>query len=652
MSKKRLNRMVRGFVWSLLAVFISCSEEKEWTVTDGEEITTSVTVEVPEVFRTRAVPAGYPTDAKSYLGESGYPSIGNVDLNKHPLAFTVAVYVEKTVNGNKDYTFVDQQSRLDVNDDKADFNFRLMKGQTYRIVAYADFSKKEQANLDNISIAPGLNDELKDAFFVTQDFIADDNLTVVLKRPFGKLRLIARDFSTFAKGGVLKIEEIKVTYKETVTALATNSFNAITGQFNEIEEGISREFTADPVIYPKEHEGETTPYAAVFTMYLPVNFGTEDTSGKYTPVESGNPVPQSWMHPFDIEVTYKNESGTTTTIKRSFEIDIPIKRNWLTTIDAADFWTDNSRITVSIDHRFEGFIYKEPETYYVYTGKELRDAITAIEKTSERTGRIVLGANITQIGGYGGVEIGYYYNKTSHPTAAPFESEDITLDLNGHKLTTDVIPQYGLGLINVYGPVTLRIVDTSPDANGVIESPWVPDENGNNKSVQTIIAWRYGSHIIVDGGKIKARPYWWYDDDPNKPPTSGYYETEAIYLGGPIRYVGSKTEGHLGLEPNSLTINSGWFECVGIANPECLINLENSGPVVDIDGKDQPGHIGYGKVYVNGGSFVEFNPSNGDNKSGNYTNQWVDDDHTVLTETVEGKTVYTVIPKNSPEYHH
>ena len=407
------------------------------TVGGEEEIATSITVEVPKVFRTRSIP----DDAINgvYLGESGYPSIGNVDLKTHPLTFTVGVYVEKSVNGNPVYTLVDRQSRSKVTDDKADFNFRLMKGQSYRIIAYADFSDNEQENLDNISIAPALNDELKDAFFVSQKFTASDNLTVVLKRPFGKLRLIARDFNTFAAGEVLEIETIKVTYGNTTSALATNSFNAITGKFNEITEGVTREFTASPVVYAKEHEGETTPYAAVFTMYLPANSGTMDTSNNDSPVESGTPV--SWMYPFNIEVTYKNESGESITIKRSFDIDIPVKRNWLTTIDATNFWTDNSKITVSVDHRFEGFINTPAETVTVKTADELQEAIDKICNDAKsgtwNTGKIVLGADINADENTKIVSAGGFVIDTQ-------KAVYIYLDLNGHTISTSgsSIPKY------------------------------------------------------------------------------------------------------------------------------------------------------------------------------------------------------------------
>ena len=48
---------------------------------------------------------------------------------------------------------------------------------------------------------------------------------------------------------------------------------------------------------------------------------------------------------------------------------------------------------------------------------------------------------------------------------------------------------------------------------------------------------------------------------------------------------------------------------------------------------------------------MDFNPATGDSVWENKTNKWVDDDHIVLTETVNGRTVYTVVPKKSPEYY-
>jgi len=677
---KHLKGAMSGVLIMLLLVLVSCSEQELISV-DGEEITTSISLKVPDVFRSRSASAGYPTDAVSYLGESGMPSIGNLDLKSHPLTFTVGVYVEKTVDGNKVYTLVDKQSRSDVEDDKADFSFRLMKGQPYRIVAYADFSGKEQENLDNISITPGLNDELKDAFFVTQDFVANDDLTVVLKRPFGKLRLVAHDFNTFAKGEVLKIESVKVTYGETATAIATNSFNAITGKFNEISEGIIREFTADPVVYAKEHEGETTPYAAVFTMYLPANFGTKDTSGKYTSVESGNPVPQSWMYPFNIEVTYINESGQSTMLKRSFEIDIPVKRNWLTTIDAADFWTDNSNITVSIDHRFEGFTDKEPETVSVMTAGELQAAIDKIcdEALAGKTtvGKIVLGSDIDARD-----RVGFKFDRGANDKIIK-----IHLDLKGHTITTDgtVSPEYADGLFQIYGVNCQLYIDDSNETKvGGLKF------EGDASHAYPLVYCRDGGQVTINRGNFittsPAEAIYIQETEYHRALVQRWCLTSIGIKRGSTDPKPTDSKVLASIERNvkkwsaTATINGGWFEngfTDSVEDPEnVLINPSNAREYksVDAEGK-KTGYwadyshalydLGYPEwtkwgdyvnqtfsfIFINGGSFVNFCPSRGDNIVGNKPENWVDDDHVVLTETDDGKTIYTVIPKNSPEYN-
>lgn len=691
MKKKFVKGAMRTALILLLFVSAaSCSEEVFNSTQLGDEITTVVSVSIPEsttaAFQSRAVTDVYSDNATVYLGTSGYPSIGNVDLNSHPLTFTVGVYVENTVDGETVYTLVDKQSKVGVSDDQADFNFRLIKGQTYRIVAYADFSGQAQENLEDISFSAKLNDELNDAFFASQEFCAEPNLTVVLKRPFGKLRLIARDFDTFAKGEVLKFEKVKVTYTDNSVALSTNSFNAISGKFNEATD-IDKSFEATSVIYKEEYKdpdnsSETNGYAAVFTMYLPVNFGTEDTSGTYAPVEDGTSVPQSWMYPFDIEVTYIDSDNNENTIKRSYDIDIPVKRNWLTTVDVADFWTDNSTVTVSIDHRFEGFINYEPEDTYVKTERELQAAITAIcDKASPSTpvsGKIILGADI-EAAELGGFSIYKTVNKSGFV--------DIYLDLNGYSITSygDVQPSYTnvsgstvntLGVFSIENMFhTLHITDSRPETGkgGIYLKK---RENGANL-VSVVINCYNGGCVVIENGR--------YIND-------GYecvyiYEDVISYLTAQQQAYAylKKLNGNDVTKPDAAdmalynkrlktciskaTINGGYFQNGSSAaeNQNAVLNIKNTekdkwetyrtylsvqgGLPAWLDLPEDP-YPALGYFIVQGGSYVEFNPALGDNYAGNEPEKWVDDEkYSVLEETVDGKKVYTVVPVDSPDYH-
>jgi len=695
---------VRNVLWAVLllpAAFISCSQQDDVCpggVADGKEITTTVTVKAPEVFETRSVPDIYQSDydfgaetgihapaITQYLGTSGMPSIGNVDLGDkgephdgHPLTYTVAIYVQKNAavgETNPTYTLVERQWQEDVKATEAYFNFRLIKGQTYRIVAYADFSGKAKADLENIAVAPTevLNDELADAFFVSQDFEADDHLGAVLKRPFAKLRLIAHDLDRFSVEEKFKITKVEVKYTKQ-RMLAVTNFNALTGDFNYNPDATAADYTvkARPVSYVQEYEDDKTVKktrdadgnvtgnvgAAVFTMYLPANFGTpaenEPTHGK--PINEEVVIPQSWMYPFDVTVSYVNEKGEVRKIERSYQFDIPVKRNWLTTVDVENFWTTNTGVTVSVNPDFEGFIEWKPETHFVTTEEELLDAVKAIEGSAEKEGRIVLGENI-EIKGEDGIRLGYYLsskkNGLTNIELSTKDSVTLYLDLNGHKLSAG---KSALGtsqaLINIYGPHTLIIDDTNEKTDGIIESTYW----------QTIISWRYGANIIINGGKILSHD-----------------GAEVVYLADPLPYIGGyvykegqegygylddeKTKPYLKGKPSTLTINGGWFESVDATYPReidrVVINVFNGGRGWPSHPKTNEGSdkaMGYGNVHINGGSFVEFNPEKGDNVSGNYSvddsgnhviKKWVDDTkYKVLTSTVNGKTVYTVVHKD------
>lgn len=649
-----------------LTAFISCSQQEDIynDATNGKEIISTISVKAPEVFKTRNVPDVYETATDNYLGTSGTHSVGNVDLGEHPLTFTVGIYVKKTVGTDEQYILVEKQSKPKVANDEAEFNFRLIEGQKYQIVAYADYNEAPKENLDAIPFSTKLNDELSDAFFVNEEFEAKEHVATVLKRPFGKLRLIAHDFSTFAAGEVNKITSIKVKYKNQAATSASsmlhnNYFNAITQDFFYKEEpktggegagegtdegsGNSEEETAPdyievsaaPVIYEQEYdENNKADAPAVFTMYLPANMGTSIENDPYANEDSPKPVPQSWMYPFDVEVTYINQDDESKTIQRSFDFEIPVKRNWLTTIDATYFWTKNSSITVSVDPRFDDEINIEtPKIVTVNSVDEMREAIAEIENmtTSPKVGKIILGSDI-EIFNQTGFQIGYW--DTNNPAETPKKDITVYLDLNGHKISVKeyknpaVLLKLTQAVFAVYGENNLIIDDTSEAADGTIDN--------TNTPYSVITCWRYGGNITINEGRFLCKG--------NVP---------AIYLCDEKDNIDKYGED----KHSTLTINGGWFENKEgnvwttegehkYPYGEILINIYN-GPG---KGWFEDAH-GFGHVHLNGGSYMDFNPLNGDNICHNIVNNWVNTDtHTVLTETINGRTVYTVIPNETPSY--
>jgi len=685
MLRSNVNWIILFFSLALFA----CSEKENAPDfdDDGTEITTTVSVQVPELFKSRAVPDVYKDAGATYIGESGMPSVGNVDLKEHPLTFTVGIYIAKTVGNSTTYTLVSKQSQEKVSNDEAYFNFRLLKGQKYRLVAYADFAETEKANLEKIEFATVLNDELSDAFFASQDFIAYPNVYAVLKRPFGKLRLIARDFDVFAAGEVCEVTGVTVDFKRQAM-LATTEFNALSGDFNYQADGDATKDhtkTAKPVIYSKEYNGDgTAEYAAVFTMYLPANIGTPDPNDPYKREDEtdATPIPQSWMYPLDVSVTYNNrETGKTTTIKRSFDIDIPVKRNYLTTIDAADFWTDNSTVKVSVDHRFEGFITPNTEVHTVMNEDELQKAIDDIldhTKVADRVGSIVLGADITNVN-----RGGFVIDRAGGCT--------INLDLNGHSITvnekgdrgyTDFNNKHHNTIGGVFGirnaGCKLYITDTKkyepndPRAEIRYVGP-------NDNTAIPVIYCYYGGRVYIKAGRYINETesevvYVYESEDHHAGIQKAVYDLYP-YLKNGTTDPDLKENFDKAVKSNSscATIYGGWFQNAqtgtptGDRNPNVTINAyntrekDNNGDPLWakwsdwLESKGLPGwgpyqDVTFGYMYVYGGSFVDFNPALGDNICGNWLNKWVPDNYVSLNETIDGHNVYTVVAKKSPTH--
>ncbi len=710
------------------AVCTSCSQQDELAgeAASGEEIVTTVGVSVPELFKTRTGTRAdadvysvvYGDDATRYLGTSGKPSVGNVDLTAHNLNYTVGVYVKKRKQNEGDpdeYALVGRQFHK-AEDDNAYFEFRLLKGQKYRLVAYADF-KGEKADLTTISYTTALNDELSDAFFASEDFLATENVQVVLKRPFGKLRLVAHDFNAvLAAGGAFRINKVmKVTYKGAPThMLATNTFDALNGKFiskepaeGETVEGGYNKDTKDnypvevaPVVYTEEYtaegkapvdeNGKEGP-VAVFTMYLPANHVDESDT------------PESYMYPFDVAVQYENADGGTTTIERSFTIDIPVKRNHLTTVDVEHFWTGPSGVMVTVDAAFDGEIKAEeekPET--VKTAAELQNKINEICKNApigETTVRkIVLGADINMGDLSKGVVKFDAYSVGPDPTITTKNdvnrTVEIYLDLNNYKIYSEKEnPNVynSTGLISIESRNTiLHIDDTSTEAKGGIE--YRRPYPGTGFSGYPLISCVYGGQVVINRGNFKSTstgPLVWVSESENQRALTQIEVLKALW-GTPENCpqekpdfeaeenaeLKKKGETVLKKLTSTATINGGWFE--NVTESSFIINAYNVREYTkEEEGKktgawakyhDYAKRNGYPEwtdwgeyhnqifcfVHVNGGSFVEFDPSGGDNIVGNRPEPWVSDSHHVQTETVnrgteeepDYRTVYTVIPQD------
>ena len=293
----------------------SCQSDEPLAPGNGLEQQVAFTVSLPDAVSTRA---GGTNSAAGGVSN-------NVGAN---VTFNVALYLDGRL------VFADNQSVSSTgNHTSATFEPTLVIGENYQLVAFAEFDNDVVAegegvspvtNMGLIAMESGINNEKNDEYFVSTTLTAAPELSATLKRPYGKLRLIAEDLAEAERQFGAKVESIEVTYKHT----RPTNFNVIAGTFDPAYTEGAQKFAA---AYG-EYSNETDAARTIFVDYLP---------GKFDGSES--------MVPFT--VTVKFVGGKTYT--RDFNQDIPVKRNHLTTLKGRLFTID-SDLTLTIEEGFEG----------------------------------------------------------------------------------------------------------------------------------------------------------------------------------------------------------------------------------------------------------------------------------------------------------
>ncbi len=367
----------------------SCQSDEPFAPGNGTAQQVAFTVSLPDVASTRA--AGGTNSA-----------LGGVSNNVgEDVRFHVALYLDGRL------VFADSDTVPSTgNHTSATFEPTLVIGENYQLVAFAEFDGDATAtgegvnpatNMGLIAIESGINNEKNDEYFVTTTVTAAPKLSAELKRPYGKLRLIAEDLAEAERQFGDKVESVEVTYKHT----RPTNFNVIAGTFNPAFTAAEQTFEAPYGVYGADTDAART----IFVDYIPGKFDGSDV-----------------MMPFTIEVKFAN--GKTYT--RSFTQDIPVRRNWLTTLKGRLFTMD-SELTLTIEENFDG----ETNIDYVLatTASELKDALENAEEGST----ILLQENLN----YGSFTIGELKNVTikggantvmTFVTDANTKIENVTLD--------------------------------------------------------------------------------------------------------------------------------------------------------------------------------------------------------------------------------
>lgn len=330
---------------ALVLGLVSCQNEPEgFDVNVGGAVDTVVTVNIPEA-ETRA----YSDSALSVFNN------GVLD-GEATMRYILQVY--DAAGNASDERLVKYSDGKSVN-----FDVRLIPGRNYQFVVWVDVVDAE-ADVDKHYYTRNLKevtlngewkamDESRDAFTTTElikNFNSQSGITLTVKRPFAKLRVVTTDTEA--------LNNLDVTPTTAVVRYATKhraSFNAYAGTY------------ADATIEDKTHEyaivsyGEDVANNANRTLFTDYFFADNDVVKFYLSV--------------------KDQWGEKIIADAPFTTDISVKRNHLTTIKG-NILTDNSNFTITVEDGFDGFISEGGDEA---DNKNIVDLLKANEEVIEVT---------------------------------------------------------------------------------------------------------------------------------------------------------------------------------------------------------------------------------------------------------------------------
>lgn len=353
--KKTLNGLLLGCLTGLLLT--ACSKEVNQSGVNPEGETVRIQLDAPEAMQlTRSV-----SGTNSAKG-----GLTNVDWTKYDLRYQLAVY---SADGTK--LLVAPQSKTYETYSPATFEFRLTPNNTYKFVAWADFVAQgldedlhyNTADLANITIKTDedrdkkINDESRDAFFVTQNIeitqTFDKSLT--LKRPFAKVRVVTTDWDE-DNLAVAKPENFKISYYD---CKRFSGLNAVRGEATgEADADGSVIYTAQIATDGSGGKFYENGYDAAATNRTLI-------------VDYLIATPEQQAIHFKLDMI----PGSGPVISRDFTTNIPIQRNYLTTL-IGNLLSVGGSITIDIDENFDGtdntVEVKDPK-YITYTATQEMD---------------------------------------------------------------------------------------------------------------------------------------------------------------------------------------------------------------------------------------------------------------------------------------
>ena len=323
---------------ALAMAAVSCQKENNFDYSGDDAISHTISVGVPELDASRA-------DAATGLN-SGLGAIDNYDLNaslweEYDLRYILEIYDVTEGYVNKETPIRGREIKTLDRYEPTSFDVRLVPNRDYRFVVWADFVAEgtngdlryNTSDLNNI-MRKGIAamDESYDAYFIAKDFRIGEsglNESLILKRPFGKIRVITTDLNHLNIGS----EVDKVTVKFYDNMLYT-SLDAVTGvaQGQALNEYV--EYTVAKASPYTEGYDLDSRNMTLFADYI---FAGDESKG---------------AEEVHFEMTTWGKDGRQIST-RKFESQIPLERNKLTTI-IGTMLTIGSTVEILVDDNFSG----------------------------------------------------------------------------------------------------------------------------------------------------------------------------------------------------------------------------------------------------------------------------------------------------------
>lgn len=391
---------------ALVLGLASCQQEFDGAATVGGEVDFQLKVDARELA-TRAGENGAADEQNakdSAFGAIDYYQATNWD--EVDLRYTLEVFDANVDYSGDVYPVKDRQVIIVDKYESVAFDLRLVPNREYRFVVFADFVEngewEKEVNpaieaqrelglhhtigddLRDIKVKndeDAINEECSDAYFASKVIKISNSAAqdIVLQRPYGKVRVIATDLDQLN----INVDpgQVVVTYEAAHVA----AFNAVTG-------AIDKEQRLQRVAYNFTYADDVTKMDLTNHYYnagydaAEENNLVENANGlvrqKYMTLFTDYILATDTQEPIHFTMTVKDKDGED--IKTTnFSTDIPVQRNYLTTI-IGNVLTTATEINVTIDDNFANYHYfnlwdgksiqepaREGEIYIIYEAAEL-----------------------------------------------------------------------------------------------------------------------------------------------------------------------------------------------------------------------------------------------------------------------------------------